>query len=277
VRLFEDERYAALAAANAEAYRGARPFPHVVLDDFLPEATCRALLAEFPGPDAIAWRRFERHHSVKLATRGDLDFPPVAAEVLQAFNGAAFLRFLETLTGVEGLVPDPHFVGGGLHQILPGGHLKVHADFNTHPTTGLARRLNALLYLNDGWRDEWGGALELWERDMSRRAHAIAPRFNRLVVFSTSDTSFHGHPEPLACPPGHSRKSLALYYYTLGRPAEEGAEAAHGTLWQERPPERRPGLARRAGAAVLRNAGALLARPGEALRRLADRLAPRRR
>ena len=54
------------------------------------------------------------------------------------------LEFLETLTGIDGLVPDPYFAGGGLHQIVRGGFLKVHADFNWHPKLRLDRRLNML-------------------------------------------------------------------------------------------------------------------------------------
>ncbi len=140
------------------------------------------------------------------------------------------------MTGIEGLIADPHFEGGGLHQIERGGHLKVHADFNRHPHTQLDRRLNVLVYLNRDWQPEYGGALELWNRDMSRSEAQILPYFNRCVVFSTTSTSFHGHPEPLNCPEGRTRKSLALYYYTKDRPASERRDE-HNTLFQARPGE----------------------------------------
>src|SRR5438034_178076 len=80
----------------------------------------------------------------------------------------------------------------------PGGFLKVHVDFNVHPKLKLDRRLNMLIYLNKEWREEWGGDLELWDADRTMCRKKIAPLFNRTVVFSTGDSSFHGHPHPLA-------------------------------------------------------------------------------
>jgi Rps23 Pro-64 3,4-dihydroxylase Tpa1-like proline 4-hydroxylase len=151
--------------------------------------------------------------------------------LLAEFNSAAFIDFLQELTGIGGLVPDPHFEGGGMHQIVRGGHLDVHVDFNRHPVTGLDRRLNVLLYLNRGWDAEWGGELQLWSQNMKRCEQRIVPVFNRLVVFSTTERSFHGHPEPLSCPEDRSRRSLALYYYSKGRPEENGTAPAHNTVW----------------------------------------------
>jgi Rps23 Pro-64 3,4-dihydroxylase Tpa1-like proline 4-hydroxylase len=140
------------------------------------------------------------------------------------------LLWLEALTGIEGLIPAPYFGGGGLHQIEPGGFLKIHADFNVHPKLKLDRRLNMLVYLNKDWRDEYGGHLELWDRDLSACRKKILPSFNRTVIFSTTDTSFHGHPHPLTAPVGMSRKSVSLYYYTAGRPEAERS-APHDTLF----------------------------------------------
>ena len=135
------------------------------------------------------------------------------------------LRFLEALTGIEGLIPDPYFGGAGPHQILPGGFLKVHADFNWHPLLKLDRRLNLLVYLNKDWREEYGGQLELWDRDMARCERQILPVFNRTVVFSTTDFSFHGHPRPLACP-GGEEPQVGLVLLLHQRPARGGALGA---------------------------------------------------
>jgi Rps23 Pro-64 3,4-dihydroxylase Tpa1-like proline 4-hydroxylase len=93
----------------------------------------------------------------------------------------------------------------------------VHADFNRHEKLNLDRRLNLLLYLNRDWKEEYGGHLQLWTRDMGRCVVKVLPVFNRCVVFSTTDFSYHGHPDPLTCPPGRTRKSIAMYYYTNGR------------------------------------------------------------
>jgi len=197
------------------------------------------VLAEFPKPADADWFAFDSPVERKLATKDDTAMGDATRHVLAELNSAAFLDFLERLTGIDGLVPDPHFLGGGLHQIERGGHLKVHADFNRHPRTGLERRLNVLVYLNRGWQDEHGGAFELWSQDMARCEERVLPIFNRCVVFSTTSTSFHGHPEPLNCPPGETRKSMALYYYSRDRPPE-GSRAAHNTLFKSRPGEALP-------------------------------------
>lgn len=236
---FDRDRLMELATGNREAYAAAQPFPHAVFDDFLPEPVLDAVLAEFPKPQDADWFAFDSATERKLATKDDTVMGSATRHVLAELNSSAFVDFLEQLTGIEGIVPDPHFVGGGLHQIERGGHLKVHADFNRHPRTDLERRLNVLIYLNRNWKDEYGGAFELWNRDMSSCEAKIMPLFNRCVIFSTTSTSFHGHPEPLTCPEGETRKSMALYYYTRDRPAEE-RNAAHNTLFQARPGERLP-------------------------------------
>lgn len=236
---FDREQLMALAENRRESYASASPYPHTVMDDFMPEGVLDAVLGEFPDPKRGDWFEFDSATERKLATKDDSAMGPVTRQVLAQLNSAAFIDFLERLTGIKGLVPDPHFVGGGLHQIEPGGHLKVHADFNRHKRTNLERRLNVLIYLNRDWKDEYGGAFELWNEDMTACVEKVMPYFNRCVVFSTTSTSYHGHPDPLACPEGMTRRSMALYYYSKDRPADEKT-AAHNTLFQARPGEELP-------------------------------------
>ena len=126
--------------------------------------------------------------------------------------------FCELLSGIDGLEPDPTLYGGGLHQTEPGGFLGIHVDNETHPKTGFARRLNLILYCTDGWRKEWGGELEFWDRTRSRAVVCIPPLFNRAVLFETGNRSYHGHTMPLAYPEGIFRKSIAAYYWSPSRP-----------------------------------------------------------
>jgi len=225
-------------AALRGAYASAAPFPHVAIDGLFPDETLDRVLEGFPDAADAAWGRFENASEKKLGNYARLEelAEPIRS-FLAALNGPRMLEFLETLTGIDGLVPDPYFAGGALHQIVRGGFLKVHADFNWHPKLRLDRRLNVLVYLNRGWRVEWGGALELWDRGMNGPAASILPLFNRTVVFTTTDSSFHGHPRPLACPDGVTRKSVSLYYYSNGRPEAERS-APHDTIF---PPSERRG------------------------------------
>jgi 2OG-Fe(II) oxygenase superfamily len=227
-------RFSEIAADRVRAYLSASPFPHIVLDGLLPDAVLKSVLAEFPGPNDIEWIRFRRGHERKLASMGDRDFGSHTRDLLSELNSSTFVTFLEDLTGIRGLIPDPHFDGGGLHQIERGGHLDIHVDFNRHPRLRLDRRLNLIVYLNEDWREHWGGHIEFWNRDVSNCDRKILPIFNRTVIFSTTETSWHGHPDPLVCPPDRTRKSLALYYYTSGRPRDETA-LSHSTAFRLRP------------------------------------------
>lgn len=232
-------------------YVGADPFPHIALDNFLPAERYRALASEFPGPEADIWLQFRSgKENKKLQSRDHDALPPAIRDFVSEANGPEFIRFLEGLTGIKGLAADPELHGGGLHQTLPGGHLGMHVDYNFHTVTKLDRRLNVILYLNDQWDERWGGNLEFWDEDVRNRVQSIAPVGNRLVVFNTDERSWHGHPDPLRCPDGRTRRSIAFYYYTDGRPEAERSDE-HNTLFRERPGETfRPTLRERMRAVV---------------------------
>lgn len=211
-------------------FEEASPFSHIVIDDLFDDDVLDQAVALFPQPGEIDWVEFNNANEKKLGYRHGTKIPETLELLLYRLNSYETLQFLEELTGINGLIPDPYFGGGGLHQIVRGGYLKVHADFNWHPLLRLDRRLNMLIYLNRDWRPEYGGALELWDSEMSKKEVSILPTFNRTVIFATTDTSFHGHPQPLTCPPGMTRKSLSLYYYTNGRPESE-RKAPHDTVF----------------------------------------------
>jgi hypothetical protein len=218
----------------APTYASAQPFPHVVFDDLLPADVAEEVYEAFCTLDRDIWKHHEHAYSQKLACNDLALIPEAIRGALLSFNEPGFLQWVERLTGIPGLVADPGFEGGGMHLIRRGGFLKIHADFNVHPRLQLDRRLNLLLYMNKDWSESYGGHLELWDRTMTRCVVRVAPVFNRCVIFSTTDIAFHGHPDPLDCPPGLSRKSLAVYYYTAGRPAEERS-ARHSTIYKPRP------------------------------------------
>jgi hypothetical protein len=221
----------AIATSAHSSYLAAKPFPHVVFDNFFDPRLIDLVLEEFPKPDAIRWQSFDNAQEIKLASSREAHFGPVTRLLLYHLNSITFLSFLSRVTGINNLISDPGFEGGGLHQIIRGGKLGVHADFNKHRDFGLDRRLNLLLYLNKDWREEYGGHLQLWDREMSRCEEKVLPIFNRVMIFGTTDFTYHGHPDPLQCPEGMTRKSLALYYFSNGRPAEE-VTGAHSTLFR---------------------------------------------
>ena len=230
--VFDTQRLTQLARERATTYRTADPFPHLVEDDLLHPSILDRVLDEFEAMDRGGWHHTAGPHERKWSTNDASQVGPFTAALIAQLNAGFFVSFLEELTGISGLVPDPHLRGGGLHEIRQGGLLGVHADFNIHPRLKLYRRLNLLIYLNKDWQESWGGALELWDRSGQRCVRAIQPVFNRAVLFDTSNFSYHGHPHPLGCPPERTRKSVALYYYSLECPAEAD-RAAHGTIFLE--------------------------------------------
>lgn len=206
-----------------QAYESAHPFPYIYFDNFFHPDFLHSVLAEFPD---LARKKsniyYNNPNENKHAGKGESDMGSNTLQLVHFLNSQPFLEFLQELTGIEEtLIPDPYLEGGGFHEIKPGGFLKLHVDFHKHRSMHLDRRLNLLVYLNDDWEESYGGHFELWERDMSKCAVKILPIFNRVALFSTTGDSWHGHPDPLTCPEDRSRKSLALYYYTNGRPAKE--------------------------------------------------------
>jgi hypothetical protein len=197
-------------------YSTAVPFPHVVLDDF---PGSREALEAMPGLKDGVWggRDTNETFGKVVLKKGKVPKAELFTEKMKSVFGKLtspdFLKYLEDLTGIKGLESDPHYTEGGYHLVGNGGFLKVHADFSHHPITGLERRVNLLLYLNEGWKEEWGGSLLLCDPD-KKPVKSILPVFGRCVIFTTSDVSFHGHPDPMKLPKGVVRKSLALYYYT---------------------------------------------------------------
>jgi hypothetical protein len=226
-----------LGKERAGEYRANSPYPHLYFDNFLPVEVAEAALRGFPEPKEVAWHAStDVNQRKKLAFQEVEKLPAGVRDVLYFLNSRPMLKFLETLTGISAVLPDPHFTGGGLHQVRPGGLLEVHADFSYHKGLRLDRRINVLIYLNKDWKEEYGGHFELWDKNVTRAERKILPVFNRCAIFSTTSESFHGHPEPLACPPDRNRKSIATYYYSNGRPEEDpGLTRPHEVAFQERP------------------------------------------
>jgi Rps23 Pro-64 3,4-dihydroxylase Tpa1-like proline 4-hydroxylase len=196
------------------AFRAAEPFPFLAVDGFLTEAFAREVIAALPSFET-ARRQGREFNAVnergKVQITDEAAFPAPIRALHEAFASPELLASLERITGIPCLLADPELVGGGIHVMTSGAHLDVHVDFNCIEERKIYRRLNALLFLNEGWRDAWGGELELWDEGVVRRRHAFAPRANRLVLFETSERSFHGV-RKVGCPPGVSRRSFAVYY-----------------------------------------------------------------
>ncbi len=200
----------------AAAYRTAKPYPHLILDDFLDPKLLDAVVAEMPSLNRENWVHEQDETLIKYNLRSAVDLGPAGYRLVSFLHSAGFLYLLSELTGIADLLPDPYLQGSGYHIMPKGGFFQIHADRNTAYSTGLTRRLAFITYLNKSWRHEYGGQLELWNLDGSRQEVVIEPHFNRTVIFEITDQNFHGVPKTIACPDGRSRNSFALYYHTVG-------------------------------------------------------------
>lgn len=229
-------------APLAAQFREARPFRHLVIEAFFPPDFADALLACFPPFERGNARNEQGLAGGKSTVERIRELGGPYAELDAHVQSPAFLDWLSNATGIPDLLYDPHYFGGGTHDNRNGQELDPHVDFNRHPETGWHRRLNLIVYLNPVWDPAWGGALELHSDPRSEvdEITLLAPRFNRCVIFETTEWSWHGFgritlPEPRA---NLSRRSIALYFYTRERPAEELAPE-HSTIYVDRPlPER---------------------------------------
>lgn len=194
------------------------PFPHIVIDDFLPAPLIEQILMHFPAAATANEVNYEKgYKGLHKRQINPNECDAFLRSVFSFFNSAPMLRLFENLTSIDGLIPDPYFTGGGLHETKAGGLLGVHADFRINRTLHVERRINAIIYLNIDWKSTYGGNLELWDKEMTTCVKQVEPIFNRCVVFNTDHDSNHGHPEPLKTPEGVTRKSIALYYYTASK------------------------------------------------------------
>ena len=222
LHFFDRARFEAMADRLAPTFRAAKPFPHVVIDDFLPVDQAMRIGRDYPGIDDIPWK-FEgpgdsKHTGdkriEKVSTSDEMLFPPSIRFMMMQMQSGVFCKFLDRLTGFEHLAPDPSHHGCGLHSTGNGGRLMLHIDASRHPNRDLNQLINCIYYCSPDWKPEYGGGLELWNEDATECVETVAPVFNRLVVFYTAGASWHGHPHPVRCPDHMRRNSMALYYYT---------------------------------------------------------------
>lgn len=215
------------------------PFPHLFIDDFFENQFANELLEAFPALDSQSWERTnDPEIEVKMRSKwtSEFDIPEKIIDAIRIMNSAPFLKALATALEIPKLIPDPYYTGGGLNVTVSGGLLDVHVDGNYHDATGLHRRVNAILYLNPGWQEGWGGEFGLYDNKGEQLIEKIAPLHNRFMAFDTNDFSFHGLPDPLNFPEGHARRSIILYYYTKEpRPYSKIAvDQPHSALWKKK-------------------------------------------
>ncbi|HEY4335967.1 MAG TPA: 2OG-Fe(II) oxygenase [Puia sp.] len=230
--IFDYDKWTAQLPELAKRYQAAKPYSHIVLENFLNPAILDECIKEFNRlNETDGWINYKHYNEDKRGLN-KLDLLPDSIKgTINELNSPEFLQWLSKITGIPGLKKDEDLEGGGIHQSTRGGFLNIHADFTVHPHhRNWQRRVNVLVYLNRDWKEEWGGKLELWDKKMKACEESVLPVYNRCVIFNTDADSYHGHPLPMECPEGEFRRSIALYYYT-----EEANPYRRATYYHARP------------------------------------------
>jgi len=215
-----------------------KPFPHFCIDNFLNEEFANEVHDSFPAYQEAKnlGKEFSAvNEKRKIQITDSSKFPPAIKRLSDLLASDEYVQMWSELTGVPDLMADENLAGGGIHETNSGGHLDVHVDFNYNEATQSFRRLNILIYFNKDWKREYGGYLDVWDKDIKKCYGSFEPKFNRACGFLTSEISFHGV-TPITCPPNIMRKSFATYYYTKELPEWWKGEK-HSTIFRARPDE----------------------------------------
>jgi len=215
-----------------------KPFPHFCIDNFLNEEFANEVHDSFPSYEES--KKIGREFSAvneksKIQVTDSKKFSPAILKLHHLLASEEFVDKVSQMTGIPNLLPDPELMGGGIHETNSGGRLDVHVDFNFIEKEQWHRRVNILIYFNKDWKEEYGGYLDIWDKDVKQCHGAFAPVFNRACGFSTSEISYHGV-TPVTCPSDRMRKSFAVYYYTKEAP-ESWDGQKHSTVFKARPDE----------------------------------------
>lgn len=222
-------------AKYSQKYLDAVPFPHVVIDNFLTADVASKIETSISNLPSDCWQRMDHAAQRNKLWLSDIQkMPEEVKQVVEFFHSKPSLEWLQKVTRIPELHPDPELLGGGIHCTLEHGQLGIHTDFNWHPTLKKHRRLNLLLFLSEKWSAADGGVLEFWHRDMTSPVVSYVPEAGRLVLFATSEHSYHGHPMPVAS--GRKRLSISLYFYA-DTPPEGELLPPHWASWKRRPGE----------------------------------------
>jgi len=214
------------------------PFPHFCIDNFLNETFANEVYQAYPSfkeAQKIGKGFSTVNEQQKIQITNAFKFPPAIVKLNEMLASAEFLEMMSYLMNIPNLMADPDLIGGGIHETNSGGRLDVHVDFNYIESKKWHRRLNLLIYFNKDWKEEYGGYLDIWDKDVKQCYGSFAPLFNRACFFATSEISYHGV-TPVTSPEDIVRKSFATYYYTTEAPEDWSGEC-HSTVFKARPDE----------------------------------------
>ena len=193
-----------------------KPFNYCVIDNFFRTNVAKALCKKFPKYSSNLWHEYKNEIEDKKTCNNWNHFDELTYQVFTFLNSNSFVDLLSKNIKIK-LFSDPGLHGGGWHIHANNGNLNPHLDYTIHPKMKHQRRLNLIIYLEESYKDKYGGHLGFWSHDKKNclpknLIKEIYPKFNRAVIFDTSQNSWHGLSTLVKLPRNKFRKSIAVYY-----------------------------------------------------------------
>jgi len=205
------------------------PFKFLVIDNFLPPKLAKTIYSNFPSLDSMKIK-YKGLNEYKAEDSSFEKFPPEFQQLKIFFQSEEFNEWICKVTGINNLYSIDDRLGTGLHQGGNKSFLDIHVDYNIHPIKKMHRKLNMIIFFNYEWQQNWGGQLELWDKDKMECFVKVEPIFNRMALFECNDISYHGYSQ-INCPESVTRKS---YYHYFFLPVPDGIKY-HDTIFLPRP------------------------------------------
>ncbi|HEX8287220.1 MAG TPA: 2OG-Fe(II) oxygenase [Pyrinomonadaceae bacterium] len=197
------------------------------IDNLLPDDLARKIFVAFPSLNDM--RLLDSFREKKYTSKSLDQFDPLISDITFAFQDERVIEKVAGLTDIKDPKGDPHLYAGGISAMAKGHFLNPHLDNSHDYEQKHYRVLNLLYYITPDWKPENGGNLELWNEDVTESVE-IPSLFNRLVLMSTNDKSWHSVNEVKK---DGARCCISNYYFSPHSP--NGYETTHVTYFQARP------------------------------------------
>lgn len=202
-----------------EKYILLMPYPHYSQDNFLNEEFAYKLQDEILNIPMNNFDRYSNPFENKYTLRNKYNFPPMLTKLFDELQSESFVSELSNIVG-EKLLLDTTRNFWGIHVYDKNDKLDIHVDAGIHPVLKLKKQLTLGIYLSKNWKDTCGCELEIWEGDnasdnnatISKCIKKIVPQFNRMIMFTNNDYSWHGNPEPVQCSEDSNRIFVTISY-----------------------------------------------------------------
>jgi Rps23 Pro-64 3,4-dihydroxylase Tpa1-like proline 4-hydroxylase len=196
-----------------DKFINAEPFEHIIIPNFLNEEYAEQIFNSFPTDiNSGKWYKYYNPLEIKYANDDVKNMPRCIKKLFYLLSTKEITEKISTFSGIDDLERDLYLHGAGLHVHPINGKLNMHLDYEKHPFINKERRINMILYMNKDWNEEWNGDTQLWDKNMEKCVVSSHVKFNTAIIFKTNEISWHGLPEPIKCPEGELRKSIAYYY-----------------------------------------------------------------